>query len=504
MFQEPTCYRKDVLSVYQAALEKVQGRGCVRAFLQSHPCSSPTAVVAVGKAAASMMWGALDHLADGFSRGLVISKHDYLDPKLQRLANVQCLSAGHPIPDAASLLAGQRLVQFIQATAPHEALLFLISGGTSSLVEVLPQSISLPALQKTNQWLLSSGLDIVQMNAVRTQMSMIKGGRLAHVLADRGAVSRSRVLCISDVPNNRVDVIGSGLLVAAGSTDVTPLDLPDWLQGILEKAKAVSRDEIGLQKTTEHSVRSYPPCTIVADNSMAVTAAAQRAQALGYRTCTQPHAFQGDVQDLAKQMVATLQQASPTFDGRTRGIMHLWGGESTLRLPEHPGRGGRNQSLALAAAIAMDRQDDWYILAAGTDGSDGPGEDAGALVDGGSRARGERDRVLLASECLIQANAGAFLAESGDLIYTGPTGTNVMDLLIGLKTNPKVSARWRISKVIENAESIRSSTGLSRRERGRAKAGFNRASAKPMVRRSATSSCSFRSGRVDTYTGSAA
>jgi glycerate 2-kinase len=117
--------------------------------------------------------------------------------------------------------------------------------------------------------------------------------------------------------------------------------------------------------------------------------------------------------------------------GATSGV-HVWGGETTVQLPEHPGRGGRNQLLALAAACRIAGRAGIYLLAAGTDGTDGNSCDAGALVDGGSITRGE-DGGFDASDCLSRVDAGAFLEASGDLVYTGPTGTNVMDLIIALK-----------------------------------------------------------------------
>ncbi|HYN77195.1 MAG TPA: MOFRL family protein, partial [Lamprocystis sp. (in: g-proteobacteria)] len=167
-----------------------------------------------------------------------------------------------------------------------------------------------------------------------------------------------------------------------------------------------------------------PPVEVVANLAMAKAAAAGHARAVGYQVQVHPELLVGDAARRGRELACLVR------DGAA-GVQ-VWGGETTVRLPPEPGRGGRNQHLALAAALMIADRTDCLLLAAGTDGSDGPGADAGALVDGGTTGRGAADGFD-AVAALARADSGSLLAASGDLIHTGPTGTNVMDLVLGLK-----------------------------------------------------------------------
>jgi hydroxypyruvate reductase len=379
----------------------------VQAALAAEPIEGVVHVVALGKAAADMALGAADALGARLSTGLVVSRQGYLRVALGYDSRFTCIEAGHPLPDARSLHAGRALLDFI-ARAPHDAaLLFLISGGASSLVEVLPEGVTLADLREINQWLLGSGLDIASMNRVRARFSRIKGGQLATHLDGR----RARVLLISDVPGDDMAVIGSGLLAQPADCP-DGVTLPPRLAGL---AGAALRPAPGGLVRVEH--------TIIARNRDALAAAAQHARALGHPVTQHDAPLAGDAGACGARIACWLrEEAAP-------GI-HLWGGECTVRLPAQPGWGGRSQQLALAAAAEIAGDDNICLLAAGTDGSDGNTDDAGALVDGGSLARGEL-AGLDARVCLAHADAGGFLEASGDLIHTGPTGTNVMDIVIG-------------------------------------------------------------------------
>jgi hydroxypyruvate reductase len=164
----------------------------------------------------------------------------------------------------------------------------------------------------------------------------------------------------------------------------------------------------------------------VASNSSTRLAAAGEAARRGYPVWRHDDEVTGDALEAGRRLASEIMQGPMG--------LHVWGGETTVRLPSHPGRGGRCQSLALSAAMQLEGHQHVYLLAAGTDGSDGPGEDAGALVDGATLSRGELSGYA-AGHCLSMADAGRFLEGSGDLIHTGPTGTNVMDIMLGLKTD---------------------------------------------------------------------
>ncbi len=396
--------RADLLRVYRAALQAVRGRTVVARWLQRQQ-QQPLAVIALGKAAGSMMAGAADELQQHLRRGLVITKPGDTDIACLPKTRVEVIFSAHPVPDQRSLDAGSALLRFIQSGGSDEPLLFLISGGASSLVEVLQPGVSLHDLRAVNRWLLGSGLDIGQMNAVRCRLSQIKGGGLAAMLGDR----RTQVLAISDVPGDDFAAIGSGLLYPSNNDLTLPL-VPDWVRALLVEPGVIATRSV--------------PHHLLAGNAQAVSAAAREARRLQYAVHVHPRPLAGDAAEQGKEKAHFLVDAPA-------GI-HIWGGETTVRLPAAPGRGGRNQHLALAAARMIRGHAAIWMLAAGTDGSDGPTMDAGALVDGGSVKRMQSQGIdpLLA---LHKADSGSALEASSDLITTGATGTNVMDLLLGLK-----------------------------------------------------------------------
>ncbi|NIR29501.1 MAG: DUF4147 domain-containing protein [Gammaproteobacteria bacterium] len=411
--EERQHHRRNLLAIYRTALEAVDGRLRVRQALHERQMPSPLYAVAIGKAATSMMAGACDALGGGLASGLVITKGGYAESLFPAGAPVRCLEASHPVPDESSLVAGRELLEFI-ADAPSEAsFLFLVSGGASSLVEVLPEGLGTDFFRRTNEWLLASGLPIGAMNRVRKRVSCIKGGRLACYLNGRAALN----LLVSDVPGDDPRVIGSGLLIPHHSEDLglRGICLPEWLDTVAGKAPPLP------PRSAFRAVRSE----IVARPADAGRAAARAGEEYGYTVYVYDDLVTGEAGDAGRQIVQEVT-AGPTG-------LRVWMGETTVHLPPRPGRGGRCQSLALAAAMEMAGRTDLYLLAVGTDGTDGPGQDAGALVDGGTVERGCRSG-LEPEACLAAADAGSFLEASGDLVHTGPTGTNVMDLHLVLKT----------------------------------------------------------------------
>jgi len=358
-----------------------------------------------------MAQGAQDALGKRIADALIITKKGHAEPLPWPV-----LEAGHPLVDETSLEAGRKLLAFVDRIPPDAAVLVLISGGASALVEALPPQISLDQFQKINRWVLGSGLDINDYNRIRRRLSRLKGGRLAKLLSPR------RVLClvVSDVPGNDLRAIGSGPLVADEDLrrPLTLRDLPDFIiEALKHMPPAPAPDDACFQNVKRE---------IVATLDNAKSAAVETAKELGYQIMLETSFVSGDALEAGARLAKKLLRSEP-------GTVHVWGGETTVRLPESPGRGGRNQSLALAAAMMLQGHDDAWFLAAGTDGTDGPTEDAGALVDGGTVARGAQ-AGLEARQSLERADAGSFLEASGDLIQTGPTGTNVMDIMLGLIT----------------------------------------------------------------------
>jgi len=387
--------RRLLLELFRAGLDRVDGRSCVARALRDGAGGGASLagiwIAAVGKAASAMVLGAHDALGRSIQHVLLITKDDHVSAEARSLSGigptVEICESAHPLPDERSLEAGARLLRWVDELPAHAQPLFLISGGASSLVEVLEEGVTFADLAKINSQGMAEGVAIGELNARRARVSRIKGGRLAARLHGRQA----RALFISDVPGDDPSVIGSGLMGPAPGGD-------------------------NVQRT------------IVASVHAAVDAVRGAAQGWGLRVGAPGRVFDGDAVRLAIRFAHELQLS--------QAQVCVWGGESTLELPANPGRGGRNQHLALAAARLMTGQPNLALLAAGTDGTDGPTEDAGGVVDGETVARISLGG-LDADRCLVRADSNAALAASGDLVHTGPTGTNVGDLVIGLNLSPQ-------------------------------------------------------------------
>ena len=364
-------------------------------------------VLAAGKAAAAMTLGALDALGSRVASALVVSREGHFNRELERDRRVTLLAGGHPVPDARSLAAGDRLLRIAADIPAGRPVLLLVSGGASSLLEALPEGVGLEDLRRVSAWALGSGESIERVNAVRRRLSRVKDGRLLARLAH----TRVEGYYISDVPGDDPSTVGSGLLAHSGE----PFDaagLPDWLTRLVAHPPPVA---------------AHPPTvpvTCVGRLDDALGAIERRALAAGLAVSRRRERFEGPAVDVAREACVALS-------GGDEGLW-LAGGETTVVLPPVAGRGGRNQHLALAAAVELSGRDDLLLLAVGSDGTDGNSDDAGALVDGRTLERG-RDAGLDPHECLLRADSGRFLEASGDLVHTGPTGTNVGDMVLGLR-----------------------------------------------------------------------
>ncbi len=308
--------RRLLLQFYQQALQRVDGRRCVAAALERHTFEQPPRILALGKAAPAMLRGALDVLDDAFDAALLVTRHGYLQGGLPQ--RVTCIEAGHPLPDADSLRAGEAIWDFVDET--EGPLLLLLSGGASALAERLPEGLGLAELQRVNDWLLASGLAIASMNRIRKSLSTLKGGRLAQRL-------RGEALClmISDVPGDRPSVIGSGPLVADDDDTPLPENLPDWLSAMLEQAPAAPlADDPCFQRVDAR---------IIAANGDALAAVSTAAREAGLTVYGHEESFQGAAAVLGEAFARELMDGPPG--------LYLWGGESTVTLPPEPGRGGR-------------------------------------------------------------------------------------------------------------------------------------------------------------------
>ena len=365
--------KKQLEQLFDAAVSAVSGRQAVTEAIAEDSAFSPSLIIAVGKAAVGMALGALDERPD--CAALVITKYGHVSDEFDAFQNVKVIEAAHPVPDENSLFAGNLLIDSIEALSTDSQVLFLVSGGASALAEALPPDVSLSALKAMTDEMLATGKTINQINTRRKASSLIKGGKLIERFPGR----QIRVYAISDVEGDSIAVIGSGL----GDTNRLPL-------------KAISR--------------------IIASNKIARQAVASKAQQLGLTVIENSETLYGDIFELADRL-------GPFIANAPSGV-YLFGGEPIVTLPEHPGRGGRNQSLALALSAYIAGRDDISVLVAGTDGTDGPTSTAGGLIDGTTWRKNS------ASDALRRADAGTYLEQCNGLFSTGPTHTNVMDLLI--------------------------------------------------------------------------
>jgi len=369
--------KQQLISFFEAAIMAVSGKQAVIDALTAMPTLKPTQVIAVGKAASDMALGALEIL--GPVKTLIVTKYHHSEQVMAHdFADVTIIESGHPVPDENSLRAGRKLIEWVGGSSKSDCLLLLISGGASAVAESLPDCVTLEQWQTLTQQMIASGKTIGQINQKRKQVSLIKDGKLLQGYKGDEVV----VLAVSDVEGDDISTIGSGI----GDANRT---------------------------------RAKTHIKLVATNKKARHATATAARKAGYEVILNQESLYDDVYLLSVKLGALLRDAQ-------KGV-YIFGGEPTINLPDNPGNGGRNQSLALALAKEIAGQDNITVLVAGTDGSDGPTDAAGAIIDGGSFRHPQA-----AQWALEQANAGDYLRQTNDIFITGPTGTNVMDLVIAL------------------------------------------------------------------------
>jgi glycerate-2-kinase len=367
------------------------------------------------------MAAALEELAQGeIASGLVVAREASISTRMPLRI------AAHPVPDARSAAAAGEALRLVESARPQDVLLVLLSGGASSLLSAPVSGLDVEDLARTNEALLASGAPIDAVNCVRKHLSLLSGGRLAK----RARSRRIEVLVISDVPGDRLDVIGSGPCAADPTRYADALDVLARRK-IRERVPAavVAHLEDGARGENPETAKPGDPAlarvrhTILASNHTALVAAAESARRIGLRPLRLTQRLAGDARETGRRIGALARCARVA-----EPVCLLAGGETTVTL-RGSGRGGRSQELALAAALELDGSRGVALLAAGTDGSDGPTDAAGAFADADTVARGEA-RGFDARAALGQNDAYRFFEAEGGLLRTGPTGTNVMDLVL--------------------------------------------------------------------------
>jgi len=414
--------REELEALFRAALAAVEPGGALRRALAGTPLPERCVVVAIGKAAAALAAAFEREAGARIARGVAITKDGHGRP----LARLALREAGHPLPDARSAAAGAEALALAASAQPDEALVVLLSGGASALASCPAPGLGLAELRETTELLLRAGAEIDELNAVRKHLTQVSGGRLA-------AASRAReivVLGISDVPGDDWATLGSGPCAADPSTYGDALAALAR-RGVLERVPAAARRQLeaGAAGRVPESLKPGDPRLArvrsrwLASNRDALAAASEAGRARGLRVHGLTDRLRGEAGRVGRRLAALARALAP---GPPRLL--LAGGETTVTV-RGSGRGGRAQELALAGALALAGDRRVALLAAGTDGSDGPTPAAGAFADGGTVARGTAAGVD-ARGALADNDAHGFFVREGGCFVTGPTGTNVMDLVL--------------------------------------------------------------------------
>ncbi len=387
-------------------------------------------VIGAGKAGAAMAQAVEGILGDRIAAGLVIVKDDHLLPTRW----IALREAGHPVPDARGVAASQEMVDLVRGRVGKKSLILcLISGGGSALMTLPAAGIGLDDLSNLTGALLRSGAPIQDINTVRKHLSQVAGGGLARLAAQGAYPATVITLILSDVIGSSLDVIASGPTVPDPTTFADARRVLERY-GIGNNAPQAILDH--LHREALETPKAGDPVfaavqnVIVADNSGAALAAARQAEALGYHTLLLSTFIEGEAREVAKVLAGMGKEI--LFRGRPvpRPACLICGGETTVTL-RGAGRGGRNQELTLAAALAVQGLDGIVIGSLATDGTDGPTDAAGGLIDGTTVARGQK-LGLSAQAALDNNDAYPYLDAVGDLLVTGPTHTNVNDIMVVL------------------------------------------------------------------------
>jgi glycerate 2-kinase len=402
MFRTAVAQAQPALAVAQNLPERPKGR---------------TVVIGAGKASAQMAH-AFEQAWDGPITGLVVTRYGYA----QACERIEIVEAAHPVPDEAGFLAARRIMETVSGLGPDDLVVALISGGGSSLLPAPAPGLTLDDEQAINRSLLASGAPISVMNLIRNQFSAIKGGRLAA----RCAPARVATLVVSDVPGDDPAVVASGPTIPLAGTrslarkyvSLYGIDLPPHAQALL-----AGDDNLAPLATdpalARNSVRT------IASAALSLEAAAAQAREQGIEAAILSDSIEGEARDVAQVHAAIAKEVATRNRPFSKPVVLLSGGETTVTL-RGKGRGGRNAEFLLALAIAIDGSEGVTALAADTDGIDGSEDNAGAFVDGTTATR-LRHAGIDPLAALANNDAYSAFKAIGDLLVTGPTGTNVND-----------------------------------------------------------------------------
>lgn len=383
-------------------------------------------VVGAGKASATMALAIEKLLGARITGGLINVKHEHTEP-LKRVRLNEC---GHPVPDEAGVAGAREIAEIAAQAYERDLVICLISGGASALLPLPARGLTLADKQGVTKLLLACGATIHEINTIRKHLSAIKGGRLAQLAAPATLLT----LVLSDVIGDDLSVIGSGPTWPDASTFADARAILARYDLLDQVPAAVRRH---LDAAAEETPKPGDPAFanahthIVGSNRIAVDACASEAKRRGYRPLVLSTTMEGETRDVARTHAAIAREIRSSARPAKPPVCLISGGETTVTIRETGGQGGRNQEFVLAAAIDLAGLDGVCVLSGGTDGTDGPTDAAGAIADGATIARAAA-LGLNAAQSLAGHDSYRFFDPLGDLISTGPTGTNVMDLRLVL------------------------------------------------------------------------
>ncbi len=403
--------RKDAETIIADSIREVQPDSAVIRALKETTLNGKIKLVAAGKAAWQMAKAASNYLGERLEQGIVITKYGHVRGELPR---IRCCEAGHPVPDEGSFDAARKALALTENLTKDDTVLFLLSGGGSALFE-LPL-IPAEELQDVTRQLLACGADIVEINTLRKRLSAVKGGRFAQHCAPAKVFS----IILSDILGDPPDMIASGPTCPDSSTCADAMEI-------------VRRYDLSLREETKQLLMVETPKALANARWMITgsvrelcDAAARSCRKLGYEPVFLTDRLCCQAREAGSVMASILR----THAGDGKKLAFLAGGETVVRLTGS-GKGGRNQELALAAAEGISGLSNAALFSVGSDGTDGPTDAAGGFVDGATRQRLLEEGIHI-DQVLLNNDAYHALQRTDGLIFTGPTGTNVNDVTVGL------------------------------------------------------------------------
>ncbi len=432
--------REDAVKIFNKGVYAVEPRRAVKKFCRRDkdyfyagsrkvhlPSIENLYIIGAGKGAAPMAAAIEELLSDYITDGIINVKYGHKT----RLDKIKLVEAGHPLPDKNGEKGTKAMLELVKNAGDKDLVLFLVSGGGSALLPLPVDGITLKDKQNTIAVLLECGASIDEINAIRKHISSIKGGRLAKIVYPAPIVS----IILSDVVGDDLEVIASGPTVPDSSTfficadiiakynieDKLPLSVSLHIKNGLRKKEMET-------PKADDPVFSQTSTLIIGNNMEAIAAAKKEADNMGYNSIILSSMIEGETKDVARVHAAIAKEIHKTGNPLPLPACVLSGGETTVRITGN-GKGGRNQEFSLAAALDITGNDKIVLLSGGTDGNDGPTDAAGGIADNTTLTRAE-NLCLNPYDYLSNNDSYNFLKKLDDLLITGPTNTNVMDLRV--------------------------------------------------------------------------